>query len=747
MTSNDKNATVSVIRLASPTPSMASSKSSEKVDDDEADSMSDDSSRSIQNSEDDEERDTKRGGKKKSKVPSISLTLESFYDPEQAIQFAEEIMSTLPASLSPSPTLPPNDSLSIADVAGITNPRQLKIDYEHLRYVIENDHCYTPLTYSDSIEATSMKKSSRKIDSRAVSIHTAHAQPTTKKTINSLIGNKSQTGKSTEKDIGSASRSQNQNDSIETSGDRSSEGEEAESEADFSDFSESESDNDRDSDLDFSVNDLHSRRSVKKRRKRKAKKMAAKKRREKETIDAGTSEGDTTANSRRRSYASKRDLSVDNSAPAETGTPKTPRMKMGIKGPRDQSADDATPSPAPKPKMVKQVKTITPKVAEKKSTDVLMGDMTSLFSSPDIIKKVGSGPSGSAALSTPVNVTATPVAVTHRLLNGSQPQFRKKINQIQVKLASEQDKQLDLIDSLVQEELKRDSVSASIPATSSSSPASMSSSFISENPYIPSIMKMLETSVPESATADSIKVESSSFEADQFLPDELLEGLANDDCLTEDLLKDVAKLAEDKNLQELIDQQVLAIAKPPLVVVQQAVRRERPQKAAAPSAGSDPQVVINPPKPHASVITATVTTANSKQEPIKIIRSGGRIITLPPIEAPTTRGAKRRAEIPPTSDAQTSKKPIILNSLIDLNATATSKGLTFLGDVKSEPKERRASVQSAKRNSTETPKRTLSVENSMLANAFDDDDDYDDGSDGSYNSEDDPLRYEIIYVY
>lgn len=724
---------------------MTSSKSSEKDDDDEDGSMSDDSSRSIQNSEDDEERDTKKSCKKKSKVPSISLTLESFYNPEQAIQFAEEIMSTY-ASRICSPIFPPINSLSIADVAGITNPRQLKIDYDHLRYVIENDHCYTPLTYSDSIEATSMKKSSRKIDSRAVSSHTANAQPSTKKTINSLIGNKSQTGKSTEKDIGSASRSQNQNDSIE-SGDRSSEGEEAESEADFSDFSESESDNDRDSDLDFSVNDLHSRRSVKKRRKRKAKKMAAKKRREKETIDAGTSEGDTTANSRRRSYASKRDLSVDNSASAETSTPKTPRMKMGIKGPRDQPTDDATPSPAPKPKLMKQLKTITPKVAEKKSSDVLIGDMTSLFSSPDIIKKVGSGPSGSTAQSLPVSVTAAPVVITHRLLNGTQPQFRKKI--IQVKLASEQDKQLDLIDSLVQEELKRDSVSASLPTTSSSSTVSMSSSFISENSYIPSIMKMLETSVPDSATAESSKVESSAFETDQFLPDELLEGLANsDDCLTEDLLKDVAKLAEDKNLQELIDQQVLAIAKPPLVVVQHAVRRDRLQKAVAPLAGGDPHVVINPPKPHTSVITATVTTPNSKQEPIKIIRSGGRIITLPPIEAPTTRGAKRRAEIPPTNDAQSSKKPIILNSLIDLNATATSKGLTFLGDVaRSEPKERRASVQSAKRNSTETPKRTLSVENSMLVNAFDDDDDYDDGSDGSYNSEDDPLRYEIIYVY
>lgn len=636
------------------------------------------------------------------------------------------------------------------DVAGITNPKQLKIDYDHLRYVIENDHCYTPLTYNDSIQATSTKKTSRKTDTKTASNHAINATPSSmKKLSNSLIGNKSQTGKSTEKDIGSGSRSNNQNDPFETSGDRSSEAEEAESEADLSDLSESESDNDRDSDLDFSVNDLHSRRTVKKRRKRKAKKMAekAKRRREKELNDTGGPEGDTSTGNRKRTYTSKKDSSIDNSLAAETGSNlKTPRsIKINTKNVREPATDDLSASPMTKIKVIKQSKPLQQKPLEKKTTDPLLGDMTSLFSSPDIIKKVGNTTIANVHVPTPS------ISFTPKLLNGNQLLVRKKVIPIQMKLASEQDKQLDLIDSLVQEELQKDSNTTSTTTNNVSNRITTNSGFSTHNTNIPNIMKMLETSPLDSIPTQSKKIDS--FENDQFLPDELLEGLANsDDCLTEDLLQDVAKLAEDKNLQEVIDKQVLGIANPSILggqPHQQQVVTKRVQKIIATTSSGEQVFILNPTKQVTSVITATVTTANNRQEPIKIVRSDGRVITLPPIEAPTTRGAKRRAEAPAAPESsQSTKKPIILNSLIDLNATATSKGLTFLGDIsKKELKERRASVHTTKRNSTETPKRTLSMENSMLINTFDDDDDYDDASDGSYNSEDDPLRYEIIYVY
>lgn len=72
---------------------MQSNKSSETDEDDNSDSMSEESSNSIENSEDDEQQEKNKSRKKKYIVPSISLTLENFYNPEQAIQFAEEIMS------------------------------------------------------------------------------------------------------------------------------------------------------------------------------------------------------------------------------------------------------------------------------------------------------------------------------------------------------------------------------------------------------------------------------------------------------------------------------------------------------------------------------------------------------------------------------------------------------------------------------------------------------------------------------
>lgn len=108
----DSKATVSVIRLGSPTPSMEemdndddeenSTKSSDAEDDDQ--SNSDDSSKtgsesnpdSDENEDSDEHQKSKKKKKKrkgKNKVPSFGLTVEDFFNPQQAIQFATEIMS------------------------------------------------------------------------------------------------------------------------------------------------------------------------------------------------------------------------------------------------------------------------------------------------------------------------------------------------------------------------------------------------------------------------------------------------------------------------------------------------------------------------------------------------------------------------------------------------------------------------------------------------------------------------------
>jgi hypothetical protein len=81
--------------------------------------------------------DTTEGGDAKSKLPKqalkldgddtphVCLTVENFYPPGEANKFANEVLG----------------------LAGISNPLSLDIvDYDFQRYVIQNDHCYTPLT-------------------------------------------------------------------------------------------------------------------------------------------------------------------------------------------------------------------------------------------------------------------------------------------------------------------------------------------------------------------------------------------------------------------------------------------------------------------------------------------------------------------------------------------------------------------------------------------------------------------------
>lgn len=90
----DKKTTVSVIRVGSPTPSMESTSESEvdekidKTDDDDEESED-------ESSDDDDDMDDGLKSKKKKKKnskPRIALTVESFYNPEEANKFAKDIM-------------------------------------------------------------------------------------------------------------------------------------------------------------------------------------------------------------------------------------------------------------------------------------------------------------------------------------------------------------------------------------------------------------------------------------------------------------------------------------------------------------------------------------------------------------------------------------------------------------------------------------------------------------------------------
>lgn len=113
----DSKSTVSVIRVGSPTPSMEvdededdgenSTKLSDADDDDHSnsDGSSKSSSESNEDSDDDNDSDKHKRSKKKkkknrNKVRSFGLTVEDFYNPQQAANFATEIMSKDDTELS-----------------------------------------------------------------------------------------------------------------------------------------------------------------------------------------------------------------------------------------------------------------------------------------------------------------------------------------------------------------------------------------------------------------------------------------------------------------------------------------------------------------------------------------------------------------------------------------------------------------------------------------------------------------------
>lgn len=725
-----------------------------------------------------------------------------------------------------------------------------------MRYIIQNDHCYTPYTYADSLsegKSDDTAESAKRDAKNKSKLPTTPAQSstTTKKNARNSLLSKSLPSNGLDKDTSNSARNRSVDDatsSTENTADRSSEEEEAESESDFSDFSASDTDNDRDSDLDFSVNDCHSRRAKKiKKRKIKAKKLANKKRR-RSTVDFTGSDDGSTPNRKKFTKLPKKTLNTSAKSsnaqtptvstttkspaisaaatiktptvalqvmksPPATSTPRITKLTYAKENP-PATALETTPklptvqkapsTTVPQPTLTTdnnkpKIYILKPKEKKANSENVLLSDMSSLFT-PDVIKKnpmenastsTSTSTSTSSSTSTskiPVSTppakveliskTLTPIVIhsnvqqsTQRIISTTKmikpPLITyRKAPKPTMNLASEQDKQLDLIDSLVQEELsKTEPVAISSSATSSQTviPAA-----------IPNIVKMLETSEDAAPGMESTELQQPTSSSNnmpityttttpindsQMLPDDLLESFVNSDYLSDDLMQHVAKLVEDKNLQEVIDQQVLGVGSMavPSVQIQTVPIIPKPNIAQTTQAITkeveEPKTPINTIKPPTTAMIMNVTPTSSK-EPIKVKRSDGRIITLPPIEAPTTRGAKRRAETTPGSDAQ--PKPKVFTIIVQNDSpnvqknpihsptmqgakgspASASKAKPILG------RERRASV-AVKRASLDTkPRRSMSISNPPPADAKndDDDDDEEDGSDGSYNSEDDPHR-------
>lgn len=110
-----------------------------------------------------------------------------------------------------------------------------------------------------------------------------------------------------------------------------------------------------------------------------------------------------------------------------------------------------------------------------------------------------------------------------------------------------------------------------------------------------------------------------------------------EDGLSEDLLLHVAHLVQHSDkLQEVIDTQVLNIETPAKTTVQSPF-----QLAYSQTLAKSAQKTVPP-----------------KEKPIQIVKSDGRVITLPPIEAPATRSSKRKSQIETTPVSTTTTEEV-----------------------------------------------------------------------------------------
>ncbi|XP_058120398.1 uncharacterized protein LOC131294606 [Anopheles ziemanni] len=403
--------------------------------------------------------------------------------------------------------------------------------------------------------------------------------------------------------------------------------------------------------------------------------------------------------------------------PTSTGpsvtTPPTSKHQMhGLPKTQPKTEPKSTPVTPTTPSVVTPVATPVPKKEKKPKSNAhdtaLLNDMSALFSTPDIIKKVSASKATTPTTPSPGTATVHPLAS----VTGGPPAMAKptlvstsvmksvepKPTPVPVSLAQAAipppspavEQRLDMINAIVQEELHQPKVAIPVPGGSTVPP--------SPSPVeIPNIVKMLETSsssvvdggvggtLLNTAMLPEVKPMEQMAPAPvvNLLPDaSILEALnSNHDALPDELLEHVAELAKNKELQEILDKQVLSVigtdghgllgpSSVPMGGVLTNLIPEQPVVMPQPTTSmvttfppveqnvpihNEPtelggQQMLQPPPVVDSPTLAptgkdqTAAASAARKEAILVRRSDGRVITLPPIEAPATRSSKRRAQ-------------------------------------------------------------------------------------------------------
>lgn len=531
--------------------------------------------------------------------PHVSLMVEGFYPPEEAKKFAEEVLT----------------------LAGLRKPLTVEtepVDYEFQRYVVANDHCYTPLTSpSQKLPPRSYyEEQQEQVEPEVVPaapVEQIEEGASGKRRVATKVSPTTTATKSRQR---MKSVSQREESSSNDAEDLQSilEG----SDSDYSEESSYPEEDDNESDLDFDISGKaqsasKKRKSGSKNRKKKADEQVEAKK--KAVVKSPTKKVETK-------------LVTPVSMVTKSAVPKTYGPKKPLEVVPVVAALPVVPVAPPVP-VVKKVKPV-PKPAP--HVEALFSDMTSLFSTPDIIKKVGQ----SKAV-TPTTPTPSSSRGFVQLSKGTSQKLPAQIS-IQTHTSASEE---NLIDVLAAQDPE---------PTASTTPT----------PLAEDIVKMLENNLPPGGVQEPVL---------PITDNSILAALgSNDDGgLPEDLLQHVAELAENKELQEILDKQVLGVIAdvPPIPTMPStsAVMPIAPQQMLQPAI-APPQPVLPRPQPQPQTPTAeslpTMTVKEQlmpRKEAIQIRRSDGRIITLPPIEAPATR-SKRRAQTTPSSSPAVSASPI-----------------------------------------------------------------------------------------
>lgn len=526
----------------------------------------------------------------------------------------------------------------------------MPIDFNFRRKIIQNDHCYTPLTQSPerNEKSQSAKSGKKNVQNKQTK---RELKPTLKAQQQQLEEDSSDSGEA----------------ALDNDEEYEEDQEQSGEEEDVS-FSESDDDND----MDFSVNDRFGKKGKKKRKYRKHKQKNL-------TFKDILETGDGAALDDEPKKKCKSPKKIQTAPKPAQATPKPVQMTP--------KPVQMTPKPTPMTQKLAQM--ISKPSTSGKNVSSAAGKNTQHI----IVKRVGQPlptfKNHSLRKEQAATTTSQFVPLTISYMKNNNTQLPQQIS-VQSSAPMKSKQEIEFVESIVKD------LEKSFPETDKKI----------QPDIIPNIIQMMENNTPPEMIDQSLAT---------------LEHLdSGDGGGIDDLGNAIAAVLGVEAIDELLNHNDLINFDPTQSV------------SALKMASSDQQSHTNAVLPEAST-SAHVSVGQfpkilNKQapakEPIKVVRNG-RVITLPAIEAPTTRGAKRRAQ---GDSPNTSMSSPVIEKIAKTEKTPSNK------DPDSRNSSRRSSL-----NKSESGK--SSRRQSIVQNAAAPEDELDDlNSDGSWASEDDPDR-------